>query len=78
MRDLWAEIFHTIRNNKLRTFLTGLAVAWGIMILVVLLGAGNGLENGVRKEFADEASNAIWIRPDKPACPLMGCKLAAR
>ena len=72
MRDLWAEIFHTIRNNKLRTFLTGLAVAWGIMILVVLLGAGNGLENGVRKEFADEASNAIWIRPGQTSMPFDG------
>lgn len=72
MRDLWAEIFHTIRNNLLRTFLTGLAVAWGIMILVILLGAGNGLENGVKREFASEASNALTIRPGQTSVPYDG------
>lgn len=69
MRELWAEIFHTIRNNKLRTFLTGLAVAWGILILVILLGAGNGLENGVKEEFSGEASNALWVRPGQTSLP---------
>ena len=61
MTDTLTEIWHTIRKNPLRTFLTSLAVAWGIFMLVILLGAGNGIENGVKAEFDDNATNAIWI-----------------
>lgn len=59
--DRWQEIFDSIRKNKLRTFLTGLSVASGIFILVILLGFGKGMENGIRKEFEGDATNRIWV-----------------
>ncbi len=61
--ERWQEIFDTIRKNKLRTFLTGLSVASGIFILVILLGFGQGMQNGVAKEFEEDASTSVWVWP---------------
>ena len=59
--ERWQEIFEAIAKNKLRTFLTGISVASGIFILVILLGAGKGLQNGIAKQFANDAEGVIWV-----------------
>ncbi|WP_298994355.1 ABC transporter permease [Flagellimonas sp. S174] len=61
--ERWQEIFDTIRKNKLRTFLTGLSVASGIFILVILLGFGQGMQNGIEREFKQDASTSVWAWP---------------
>jgi len=59
--ERWQEIFETLRKNKLQTFLTGLSVASGIFILVVLLGFSSGIQNGVKSQFEKDATNQINI-----------------
>jgi putative ABC transport system permease protein len=61
--ERWQEIFDTIRKNKLRTFLTGVSVASGIFILVILLGFGQGMQNGVSYEFEEDATTEVEIWP---------------
>lgn len=63
MIDLWQEIYGTIKRNKLRTFLTGFAVAWGIFMLIVLLGAGNGLIHAFEQNASQRALNSIRVFP---------------
>lgn len=72
--DLWQEIFATIKKNKLRTFLTGFSIAWGIFMLMVLLGSGNGLQNGVKEQFADNSVNIMWMWTGETSIPYQGLK----
>jgi len=66
------ELWDVLSRNALRTLLTGLSVAWGVFMLVVLLGAGNGLENGANWEFRDDAQNSVWIAGGKTSVPFAG------
>ncbi|MDF7812621.1 ABC transporter permease [Hymenobacter sp. YC55] len=72
--DKWQEILGTMRRNKLRTFLTAFGVFWGIFMLVLLLGAGKGMENGIWKEFGGGAMNSLFVGTGKTSLPWQGMK----
>lgn len=61
MKDRWNEILESLTANWARTVLTAIGVIWGIFILVILLAAGNGLENGVKKDFSGIATNSMFM-----------------
>ncbi len=76
--DRWHEILETLRRSKLRTAATSLSVAWGIFMLVILLGAGRGLQNGVEHNMQDDAINSIWIYRGSTSKPHAGYGVGRR
>lgn len=78
MRDILIEIWGSIRRNKLRTCLTGFAVAWGIFMLIVLLGAGNGLKNALSYNMEGVATNVIEIGGGRTSKPYDGLQEGRR
>lgn len=71
-RDSWHEIFSTLKKNKLRSFMTAFGVFWGIFMLIVMLGAGNGLYNGAMNEFNRLASNSVFVWTRTTTIPYKG------
>jgi len=76
--DKWQEIFDSLKRHKLRTFATALAVWWGIFMLVILLGAGNGLRNSAERDFADDAINSLFVWSNRTSKPYKGYKAGRR
>lgn len=70
--DTWQEIYHSLRNNKLRTFLTMIGVGWGMFLFVSLLGAAKGMENGFDKIFSGFATNSIFLWAQNTTIPYNG------
>lgn len=70
--DRWQEIYHVLRKNKMRTFFTAFGVFWGIFMLVVMMGSGNGLRNGVTEGMADFATNSVFIWTQPTTLPYKG------
>jgi len=60
-RDRWKEILEVLTTNWFRTVLTAFGVFWGILILIILLSAGKGLENGIKADFGDIATNTMFM-----------------
>jgi len=60
-KDRWNEILEVLTSNWVRTVLTAFGVFWGIFILILLLAAGKGLENGIKQDFGDIATNTMFM-----------------
>ena len=72
MRDLINEIWNSVRNNKLRTALTGFAVSWGIFLLICLLGAGNGIINSFQGSSDRFVTNSMVVWGGRTSLPANG------
>jgi len=70
--DALAEIWATLARHKLRTTLTALSVAWGVFVLILLLGAGAGLEHGAVDSIGHDAVSSVWISEGVTSIPFAG------
>jgi putative ABC transport system permease protein len=71
-RDNWSEIWNALATNKARTALTAFGVFWGIFMLMLLLGSGRGLENGITTQFQGEATNSFYLWTSRTSKPYRG------
>ncbi len=74
MFDNLQELLSTLKQNKARAIMTGFSVAWGIFMLIILLGSGNGLQNGMENNFSGTSKNALWIWSRKTQVAYEGLK----
>jgi putative ABC transport system permease protein len=71
-RDKWQEIYSSLKSNKLRTFFTAFGVFWGIFMLIIMLGSGNGLRNAVYDGMGDFATNSAIMFTHQTTIPYKG------
>jgi len=72
--NILSEIWSSLSQNRFRTAMTGFAVAWGIFILVVLLGASNGLKNGIQDSYGSRLTNMVTVHAGWTSMPYKGFK----
>ena len=72
MRDLFSEIISSIAHSKTRFLLTGFSTAWGIFLLIVLLGTGKGILNGISNAWLNEDDNVVTLEPSTTMLPFEG------
>jgi len=77
-RDLWAEVYSTLTKNMLRTALTTLGVLFAVVILIMLLGATNGMKNGFDRLFTGTATNSVFIWGQRTGKPYKGFERGRR
>jgi len=77
-RDRWKEIIDVLTTNWFRTVLTAFGVFWGILILIILLAAGKGLENGIKADFGDVATNTMFMWTRSTTKAHMGLPIGRR
>ena len=70
--DTWQEVWATLRSNKLRALLTALGVFWGVFMLILMLGIGNGLERGVIRNLAGLTNYSVYLWPQRTSLPFRG------
>ena len=70
--DAWQEVWATLRSNKLRAFLTALGVFWGVFMLILMLGIGNGLERGVIRNLSGLTNYSVYVWPQRTSLPFKG------
>lgn len=71
-KDLWREIFHSLKANGFRTVVTAFGVFWGVFILVLLLSASSGFQTGVLNKFEGTSTNSIFVWIQKTSIPYKG------
>lgn len=71
-RDLWREVWQTLLSNRLRTLLTASGIFWGVFILIIMLGFGNGIEDGVNNSMSGYATNTMYIWSRQTSQPWQG------
>jgi putative ABC transport system permease protein len=71
-KDKWQEIYSSLKSNKLRTFFTAFGVFWGIFMLIIMLGSGNGLRNAVFDGMGDFATNSAIMFTRQTTIPYKG------
>ena len=70
--DKWHEIYYALRKNPLRTFFTAFGVFWGIFMLIIMMGAGEGLYNGASQDLGDMSTNSVFMWTQRTTIPYKG------